>query len=336
MTLSVIIIGRNEAAHIGRCLQSVLKGVQRTPGTEIIYVDSASTDRTLEIVRQYPAVRTLQLKAEWPLCAAAGRYIGYLHAGGTYLFFIDGDSVLYRHWLTTGIEYLSAHPDVGAVAGSVHEVFETENGRPVRFLRHRYGDQQSPDQVKTMGGIALYRKSALDRAGPFNPFIPADEEPELGLRLRRAGYKLVRLPEIMALTYGPERETFQELFRRYRSGLYSFGIALRYCRQNTCAWQYIRERLDHLVSYGAALILSALILIFLIIRGWLPAAVVLLIFGLTGLRLLRPVLFRRLMISFVKRSLMMIRTFESYFRNPARPAETYPTGVTESRGRIPE
>jgi glycosyltransferase involved in cell wall biosynthesis len=334
MTLSVIIIGRNEADHIERCLQSVLKGTQRIPDTEIIYVDSASTDRTLEIVRQYPAVRVLQLREEWPLSASAGRYIGYLHAGGTFLFFIDGDSVLYRRWLSSGIEYLAGHPDTGAVAGSVHEVFETENGRPVRLLRHRYGLQQSPFHVKTMGGIALYRKSVLHRVGPFNPFITADEEPELGLRMRRDGYTLTRLPEIMALTYGPERETFHELFRRYRSGLYSFGIALRYCRQNACALQYIRERLDHLVSYGAVLIVGLLILIVLIFRGWLLTGVLLLILSLTGLRLLRPGIFRRLMISFVKRSLMMIRTLESYFRTDAKPAETYPTEVTENQKGI--
>ena len=332
MTLSVIIIGRNEESHIERCLRSVLQGTRDIPGTEIIYADSASTDRTIGIVRQYP-VRVLQLKTEWPLSASAGRYIGYLHAKGRFLFFIDGDSVLYRRWLQAGLGYLSGHPKAGAIAGSVHELFETENGEPIRLLRHRYGVQASSVPVKTMGGIALYRKSALDRVGPFNPFIPADEEPELGLRLRRAGYTLIRTPEIMALTYGPERETFHELFRRYRSGLYSFGIALQYCRQNACAIQYIRERLNHLISYSAVLILALVILIFLIIREWLPAGILLLIVGLSVLRLVKPVMFRRLMISFVKRSLMMFRTLKTCLRTDSRPVESYPTDVIEiSRG----
>jgi glycosyltransferase involved in cell wall biosynthesis len=327
-TLSVIIIGRNEEAHIERCLRSVLKGIQSIPGTEIIYVDSASTDHTLDRIRGFP-VRILQLKPSWPLSASAGRYIGYLHARGTYLFFIDGDTILFHGWLPAGIEYLSRHPNTGAVAGSVHELFETRKGRPIRLLRHRYGWHQSHRDVKTMGGIALYRKSALDQVGPFNPFISADEEPELGMRMRQAGHRLIRIPEVMAVTYGPERETFPELYRRYRSGLFSFGIALRYCQTYGCFLQYIRERLGHLISYGIVLFLAVFILIGLIMQGWILQGALVMIMALACLRLLKPSLFRRLMISFVKRTLMMIRTIHTYIRTDPTPVGCYPTDVIE-------
>jgi len=58
-TLSVIVITRNEEANLGGCLAS-LEGIAR----EIVVVDTASHDRTLEIARNYGAI--IAEPADWP------------------------------------------------------------------------------------------------------------------------------------------------------------------------------------------------------------------------------------------------------------------------------
>ena len=58
-TLSVIVITRNEEANLGDCLAS-LEGIAR----EIVVVDTASQDRTLEIARNYGAI--IAEPADWP------------------------------------------------------------------------------------------------------------------------------------------------------------------------------------------------------------------------------------------------------------------------------
>jgi len=321
--LSVIIIGRNEASHIKRCLLSVLKGIQTVPDTEVIYSDSASTDNTIDIVRQYP-VHIYQLKPDWPLSAAAGRYTAYRHASGKYLFFIDGDTLLYRNWLPRGIRFLEEHQEAAVVAGSVHEIFEDEAGKTVGFLKHRYGHLAGPASVKAMGGIALYRKSVLDQVGPFNPFIAADEEPELGIRIRHAGYRLFRLPEPMAITYGLPRQTVGELFRRYQSRLYTFGTTLRYCQKNGYGLQYIRERLGHLVSYVLVMTGFTAVAVFLIRQGWFLYGIGSGCLAVLLLRVTRPSLYRRLWISFIKRTLMTVRTVQTYILTKPEPFIKYP------------
>ena len=70
--LSYVIIGKNAQSSIARLLDSVLAHTPSRLSAEIIYVDSASTDRTIEIVTQYP-VTIVQLSADQPLCASAGR-----------------------------------------------------------------------------------------------------------------------------------------------------------------------------------------------------------------------------------------------------------------------
>jgi len=58
-TLSVILITRNEEANLGDCLAS-LEGIAR----EIVVVDTASQDRTLEIARNYGAI--IAEPSDWP------------------------------------------------------------------------------------------------------------------------------------------------------------------------------------------------------------------------------------------------------------------------------
>ena len=58
LDLSVIILTYNEELHIKRCLDNV-----STIAKEIFIIDSFSTDRTLDIARQYPNVQILQ--NEW-------------------------------------------------------------------------------------------------------------------------------------------------------------------------------------------------------------------------------------------------------------------------------
>src|SRR5205814_10040498 len=42
------------------------------------------------------------------------------------------------------------------------------------------------------GGAALYRRSVLEHVGTFNPYLFSDEEPELYIRIRHAGYQVLQ------------------------------------------------------------------------------------------------------------------------------------------------
>ncbi len=59
MTLSVILITKNEAERLPRCLESV-----RGLADEIVVLDSGSTDATLEIARRY--TDKVYVSPDWP------------------------------------------------------------------------------------------------------------------------------------------------------------------------------------------------------------------------------------------------------------------------------
>jgi len=326
MQLSVIIIGRNEELHIRKCIQSVLKGTEYFENKEIFYVDSASTDQTIEIAKQYP-ISIVKMKAEWPLSASAGRFIGTHLTKGQLLFFIDGDTILYRHWLTEAFSFLKSNPHIGGVAGIVHEVFENPNGQIVGKLWNRYGQKSETEEVSTFGGIALYRRSVLNKAGTFNPYLTVDEERELAFRIQRSGFKLMRIQSPMAITYGPPRESMQELLRRSRSHLYKYGITLKYCLAQGFFKKYLLKRLRFVVTFLMGLLAFLLLTILLLLLGHIQFLPFILVFGFLGMVLMKKGRLKSVVLSLMKRFVYTFQTLISFFTTKIQSIDSYPKDV---------
>jgi len=88
---SIVITSYNQPEFIKDAVDSAL--VQRTAEKEIIVVDDASTEGTLQILRQYgDAIRLVPLETNQGACVA--RNCGAAVAAGEYLVFLDGDDAL--------------------------------------------------------------------------------------------------------------------------------------------------------------------------------------------------------------------------------------------------
>jgi glycosyltransferase involved in cell wall biosynthesis len=187
-SLSVVVIGKNEEVCVARCLRSVLAAVEQVGGAEIVYIDSASTDQTVEVVRSC-GIRVLSLKPEWKLSPAAGRFVGFHYTSGELVLFVDADTVVERDFLRHALPEFQ-QPEVAGVAGHLADV--DEYGRPLPWIGER--SEHTHDVTWLRGGCALYRRSAMDRAGTFNPHLTVEEEAELALRLRHYGGRLLQIP----------------------------------------------------------------------------------------------------------------------------------------------
>ena len=98
--ITFIVIGRNESWRLERCLKAIRKTAssELKQPYEIIYVDSKSTDGSVELAQQY-ADRIFLITGE---CSAAiGRNVGAMEARGEVLFFLDGDMELLPGVLAT-------------------------------------------------------------------------------------------------------------------------------------------------------------------------------------------------------------------------------------------
>ncbi len=192
--VSIVIIGRNEERGIGKCVGAALSAAEQIGGAEIIYVDSASTDKTVEIV-QKSGVRVIALKPTMKLSPSAGRFVGSRYAQGEFILFLDADTLVYKDFLLAAIEHFEKNPQVGGINGHLDDL--NEKGELLADVEVRFDELA---EVKWLRGpCCFYRRAALEKAGSFNPYLAVEEEAELGLRLVKNNWKLHILPIPMAV-----------------------------------------------------------------------------------------------------------------------------------------
>lgn len=140
LDLSVIILTKDEELHIARCLDNVSPIAK-----EIFIIDSFSTDRTLEIARQYPKVKILQNK--WVNNYAYQFNWGLDHApiSGKWVLRLDADEYLLPALIEELKEKLPKVPeDVSGISFNRRHIFLDKWVKhgiyPVTLLRlFRYG-----------------------------------------------------------------------------------------------------------------------------------------------------------------------------------------------------
>ena len=242
--LSVVLITKNQAWNVSRLIESVLEAISPLSSTQVTLVDSASTDETVELAQRYP-ISILRLRAGQPLSPAIGRYVGYKHAKGEYILFLDGDTRLVPGWLPLALRTLQENQRAGAVTGRVINLPTSAVAEePTPLLENLL---EAPREVLWGsyggGGAALYRHSVLEQVGTFNPYLCSDEEPELGLRIRQAGYRFLGLDYPIVRHYNDAPVAFSTvLSRRRRNFLLGIGQGARYYLRSKLLWSWLKER----------------------------------------------------------------------------------------------
>ena len=242
MDLSVVVIARNEARTIGACIESILEQTADF-SIEVILVDSASTDRTVVCID--PAA---------DLSPSAGRYLGTLQATGDYILFLDGDMILIRDWVRSALAFLK-DGKVGAVGGRLFRVY------PGELLHCDHPDNYPLGEVDRLGGAGLYRRDVLKKAGSFNPFVKGEEERELGFRINRAGFRILRVD--VPMVYHMEKD--KTASERDEKAVHFTGVGqhIRRYGLHRISWELLWSHRAALRGHAAALLALVLLLLLL-------------------------------------------------------------------------
>jgi GT2 family glycosyltransferase len=189
-TIGVVVIGRNEGERLRRCFRSLAGRCAMT-----VYVDSGSTDGSPDLARSL-GVEVVELDGDRPFSAARARNAGFdrlleVHPEVEFVQFVDGDCELTTGWLEAAAYALGARPQAAVAFGRLRE------RHPEASVYNQLCDLEwnaAPiGEVKSCGGIALLRVGAFRQVGGFDPGVLAAEDDELCLRLRRAGWVVVRI-----------------------------------------------------------------------------------------------------------------------------------------------
>ncbi len=218
--IAAVVIGRNEGERLIRCLRSLQGQVQ-----QLVYVDSGSTDGSAAAARELGAL-VVDLDLSQPFTAARARNAGLaaLQTGIEFVQFVDGDCEVSPDWIATAAAFMQAHPKAAVACGRRRERF------PEVSVYNRLCDAEwdtPAGEAKACGGDALMRVAAVYTAGGYREGLIAGEEPELCLRLRRAGWQVWRLEAEMTL-HDAQMLRFTQWWNRSRRAGHAFaeGAAL--------------------------------------------------------------------------------------------------------------
>ncbi len=216
-------IGRNEGERLRRCLASVVGRAMH-----VVYVDSGSTDRSVALAREL-GCEVVELDMSRPFTAARARNAGLRRLRAMapdlpYAQLVDGDCEIAAGWLEAARERLDAHRELAVVCGRRRE------RHPEASIYNRLCDVEwdtPAGETDACGGDAMMRIAALEEVSGFDEALIAGEEPELCVRLRKAGWKIERLDREMTL-HDAAMTRFSQWWRRAkRAGhAYAEGRAL--------------------------------------------------------------------------------------------------------------
>lgn len=187
--VGVVAIGRNEGERLKRCLESLDPVARPT-----VYVDSGSTDGSPDLARSLGA-EVVDLDLSIPFTAARARNAGLarllvIAPGVEYVQFVDGDCEVDPGWFDTATAALDQDPKVVVVCGRRRE------RSPDATVYNRLCDLEWDTPVgeaDACGGDALMRVAALNAVGGYREDLIAGEEPELCVRLRANGGRVLRI-----------------------------------------------------------------------------------------------------------------------------------------------
>ena len=217
--VDAVVIGRNEGERLRVCLASLAGQVRR-----IVYVDSGSSDNSAELARGLGA-EVVILESDRPFTAARARNAGLARLSGEgFVQLVDGDCAVDPAWGTTALAFAATHPGAVVICGRRRERF------PDASVYNRLCDREWDTPVgraTACGGDALMRLPALRAVGGYREDLIAGEEPELCLRLVRAGGEVWRIDAEMTL-HDAAMTRFGQWWNRSRRAGHAFaeGAAL--------------------------------------------------------------------------------------------------------------
>lgn len=288
MDLSIIIVSWNVVDLLIDCLQSIKTSIEQSggwPNTEIILIDSASQDDTIERVQStFPNVILLSQKEN--VGFSRGNNIGLARAKGRYLFLLNPDTVVLGSALAQMVRYMDENPQIGIIGphtlnsdGTTQSTrrrfptkwiafFESTWLQPIApraLLDQFYVNDQQDDGIYEVdwvqGSALMARREVYEQIGGLDPlYVMYSEELDWCKRAKDAGWSVAYFGDAQIIHYGGKSSeqvqpfkhiAFQKSKIRYYAKHHSlmFASLLRIFLLISYSWQLFIEFLKSLLGH---------------------------------------------------------------------------------------
>jgi GT2 family glycosyltransferase len=228
--VSILLVLYNRAELTLACLRSLLPHLEAA-AAEVVLVDNASRDETAKLLPRICGAKVICNRDNRGYAAGVNRAAEA--AAGDYLLLLNNDTQLLGDSLNAAARFLSAHNEVAAVGGRIILLDGTLQEAGCTVWREgdvfQYGRGDCPtapqylfqrDVDHCSGAFLMTRRAAFEKMGGLDRAFGLGyfEDLDYCVRLWRAGWRVVYLPDVAVLHYenassgNPERVL--DLYRR--------------------------------------------------------------------------------------------------------------------------
>lgn len=203
--VSIILVSYNSMEDLAECIPSILS--QTYTNYEIIIVDNASIDKTIEFIKtNYPNIKLVESKSN--LGYAHGNNVGFKCAKGEYVVVLNPDTVTDPEWLYHLIRPLEECNDISLTTSKImmydhRDIINTCANHPhftgldfCRGLYEKGSHFSKPEEVGSISGCSFaIRRDIFEELDGFDSdFFLYLEDVDLSWRARLLGYKIMYIP----------------------------------------------------------------------------------------------------------------------------------------------
>ena len=228
LKVSIIISCCNEEKYIGKCLDSLIDNDYPKNLIEIFVIDGMSEDNTREIIKRYiekyPFIKLINNSKK---IVPTALNIGIKKARGDIIIRIDVHSTYTPNYIKRLVLWSkkSKADNVGGICITKPGA-ETAIAKAIAvILSHPFGvgnglfriGIKEPKYVDTVP-FGAYRREVFNKIGLFNERLIRNQDLEFNLRLKKAGGKILLVPDIVSYYYA--RSTLRALAKNNFSNGY--------------------------------------------------------------------------------------------------------------------
>lgn len=245
--VSIVVPVRNEAKYIDRCIKSIINQDFPKDYIEVIFVDGASEDKTVNIINEYMGkysyIHVLDNKDKFVQKALN---IGMKFAHGEYIVRMDAHSLYAKDYVSKCVEFLES-TEASNVGGPMNAFSEKENNFLCENISDDYkksGDLQRVVAAAyhskfALGGgrnhdsnyegftdtvyLGAFKKTDIEKLGYYDERLIRNEDDDLSFRMIENGMKIFITPKIKSVYY--PRNKYSSLFKQYfEYGLWKVAV----------------------------------------------------------------------------------------------------------------
>jgi N-acetylglucosaminyl-diphospho-decaprenol L-rhamnosyltransferase len=256
--VSAIIVNYNTFEHTVMCVSTLLQ--QLDVEVQIIVVDNSSSDDSVDKLKSVFGTKINVIQNDENLGFSKANNIGAKVALGDFIACINPDIKLeHLDSLLRLVKHLESDKEIGMLGPAVieprkHRVIKPKTTYPQQsLLRHTHSIGNLPGKYAwLLGAFLLFPAKVYKEIGGFDEdYFLYGEDTDIGLKVRRAGYKIDHISDVEVIHWSGASEASSEAYPKWlrkKKGYYQF------CFKNYHQEDFIRILKSRLISCRLKLI----------------------------------------------------------------------------------